>query len=144
MRPFEVKNRVYANASAWRGVLADPGAAVRPDPGTWSVLEYACHVRDVHRVFEARTAAMLAEDGPTFAGGDQDDAAVVGRYAEQEPALVAAELVAAADATELYGSVAGAQWDRPGRRGNGSVFTVLSLARYHLHDVEHHLVDVSG
>jgi hypothetical protein len=24
------------------------------------------------------------------------------------------------------------------------VFTTLSLARYHLHDVEHHLVDVSG
>ena len=40
--------------------------------------------------------------------------------------------------------MAGAQWDRPGRRGNGSVFTVDSLARYHLHDVEHHLVDVSG
>ena len=58
---------------------------------------------------------------------------------------MADELVAAAaDATELYGSVAGAQWDRPGRRGNGSVFTVLSLARYHLHDVEHHLFDVSG
>ena len=58
---------------------------------------------------------------------------------------MAEELVAvAADVTELYGSVTGAQWDRPGRRGNGSAFTVLSLARYHLHDVEHHLVDVSG
>ena len=58
---------------------------------------------------------------------------------------MADELVAAAAAaTELYGSVSGSQWDRPGRRSNGSVFTVLSLARYHLHDVEHHLVDVSG
>ena len=35
------------------------------------------------------------------------------------------------------------QWDRPGRRSNGSVFTVDTLARYHLHDVEHHLHDVS-
>ena len=51
VRPVEVKNRVYANASAWRGVLARPGCRVRPRPGVWSPLEYACHVRDVHRVF---------------------------------------------------------------------------------------------
>ena len=145
VRPFEVKNRVYANASAWRGVLADPGSAVRPGPGVWSPLEYACHVRDVHRVFAGRVRAMLAEDDPLFDNWDQDRAAAAGAYGDQDPATVADELVAAAaDATELYGSVAGAQWDRPGRRGNGSVFTVLSLARYHLHDVEHHLVDVSA
>jgi len=40
--------------------------------------------------------------------------------------------------------VVGAQWDRPGRRSDGLVFTILTLARYHLHDVEHHLFDVSG
>jgi hypothetical protein len=43
-----------------------------------------------------------------------------------------------------YTGVEGAAWDRPGRRSNGSVFTIASLARYHLHDVEHHLVDVAG
>ena len=33
-------------------------------------------------------------------------------------------------------------WDRRGTRSNGSVFTVESLGRYHLHDVVHHLWDV--
>ena len=33
-------------------------------------------------------------------------------------------------------------WDRPGRRSNGSVFTVDTLGRYHLHDLVHHRWDV--
>jgi DinB superfamily len=145
VRPTEVKNRVYANASAWRGVLAAPDVRVRPAPEVWSPLEYACHVRDVHVVFAQRVRSMLAEDDPLFANWDQDAAAVAGRYGDQDAATVAAELVAAAaEVTDLYGSVRGDQWDRPGRRSNGSVFTTLSLARYHLHDVEHHLFDVSG
>ncbi len=32
----------------------------------------------------------------------------------------------------------------PGRRSNGSVFTVETLAKYFLHDLEHHVRDVSG
>jgi len=145
VRRTEVKNRVYANASAWQRVLGQAGAGDRPAPGVWSPLEYACHVRDVHRVFAQRVRLMLAEDDPQFANWDQDAAAVEGRYAAQEPSRVAADLAeAAAVATELYGSVDEAGWERPGQRSNGSVFTVDSLARYHLHDVEHHLFDVSG
>jgi hypothetical protein len=144
VRRTEVKNRFYANASAWRGPLAAPDAALRAVPGVWSTVEYACHVRDVHRVFAGRVAAMLSTDDPEFADWDQDRAAVTGGYAGQDPEQVAGELVAeAARVTELYGAVRDDQWDRPGRRSNGSVFTVDSLARYHLHDVEHHLVDVS-
>jgi hypothetical protein len=52
--------------------------------------------------------------------------------------------VAAEDVAGLYAAVRDVQWDRPGRRSNGSVFTVDTLARYHLHDIEHHLVDVAG
>lgn len=144
VRPIEVKNRVYANASAWRRILEQPYVAVRPSTAVWSPLEYACHVRDVHRVFGERVRMMLAVDDPLFESWDQDEAAVAGAYAEQDPGAVADELVArAADVSRTYGSVEGPQWDRPGRRSNGSVFTIDTLARYHLHDVEHHLHDVS-
>jgi hypothetical protein len=33
----------------------------------WSTLEYACHVRDVFRLYDRRLALMLDEDDATFA-----------------------------------------------------------------------------
>jgi len=38
----------------------------------------------------------------------------------------------------------GRQWSRPGRRSNGSVFTMESLGLYYLHDGQHHLHDVGA
>jgi hypothetical protein len=124
-------------------VLEDADAAVRPASHIWSPLEYACHVRDVHRVFYNRVRMMLAVDDPMFDDWNQDEAAVTGEYAAQQPATVAEDLSSAAEAVATaYGSIEGQQWDRPGRRSNGSRFTISSLALYHLHDVEHHLHDV--
>ena len=83
---------ITANAAAWREVLARPDAAVRPRPDVWSPLEYACHVRDVFRLYDERLALMLAEDHPRFANWDQDETAVTDRYGAQDPARVADEL----------------------------------------------------
>lgn len=130
-------------ATVWPALLAAPDAALRPDPTTWSVLEYACHVRDVHRVFGERVALMLEQDDPLFANWDQDATAVAERYDQQDPATVAGELVEAAEAVAAaYDAVPGDAWERRGRRSNGSVFTVDTLGRYHLHDVVHHGYDV--
>jgi hypothetical protein len=91
-----------------------------------------------------RVLLMLEQDTPAFANWDQDETAVAERYGEQQPAAVAEELVAAAAAVaSAYETVTGAAWDRAGVRSNGSRFTVASLGRYHLHDVVHHLRDVS-
>ncbi len=60
-----------------------------------------------------------------------------------DPAEVSVELAAAAHAVATqYDAVPPAALERPGLRSNGSEFTVLTLARYHLHDVVHHLWDV--
>ncbi|MCD6640133.1 MAG: DinB family protein [Nocardioides sp.] len=129
----------------WSEVLARPDVAQRPDEHTWSPLEYAAHVRDVHTIFGERLAAMLAEDVPTFANWDQDAAAEIGRYAEQDPASVDIALIeAAGTAAGLYATVTPATAGRRGVRSNGSEFTVETLGRYHLHDVLHHLWDVDG
>jgi hypothetical protein len=131
------------NARQWPEALAGPDAAVRPAPGVWSPLEYACHVRDVHRIFAERLRLMLEQDDPQFANWDQDATAIEDRYADQDPATVAVELVAAAaDIAAIYAGVEGDEWQRPGRRSNGSVFTVETLGVYHLHDIEHHLHDL--
>lgn len=131
------------NATTWEAVLTLNDAATRPDPGTWSPLEYACHVRDVHRIFGERVAMMLAEDGVRFPNWDQDEAAVAGRYGEQDPAAVSTELLDAAEGVaERYESVPPNAWGRRGLRSNGSEFTIESIGVYHLHDIVHHAWDV--
>jgi 2-polyprenyl-3-methyl-5-hydroxy-6-metoxy-1,4-benzoquinol methylase len=138
-----VGEALRANATTWEAVLELPDAGERPEPATWSTLEYACHVRDVHRLFVRRVGLMLAEDAPRFANWDQDETAVVERYAEQDPGVVARELAGAAqEVAELYGSVTADAWGRRGLRSDGSEFTVDTIARYHLHDVVHHAWDV--
>jgi hypothetical protein len=128
----------------WVGVLARPEARRRPADGVWSPLEYGCHVRDVLRVFGQRIELMLTQDDPVFADWDQDETALADRYGEQEPSLVSAQLAFQGEAVaQLFATVVGEQWQRPGRRSNGSTFTVGSLGRYFLHDVVHHLYDVS-
>ena len=125
--------------------LATDDAAVRPGPRTWSVLEYGCHLRDVHRIFSMRVTRMVTEDEPHFENWDQDETAREQRYDLQEPGVVALELAESADDVAwIYESVPAGSWDRIGIRSNGSVFTVDSIGRYHLHDVVHHLWDVSG
>ena len=71
-------------------------ARTRPEPGKWSPLEYACHVRDVLRLYDQRLELMLSQDDPLFPNWDQDETAVADRYAEQDPAEVAAALRQAA------------------------------------------------
>ena len=136
---------VRETTAAFLPHLGDADALVRPDATTWSVLEYGCHLRDVHAIFGVRVERMLTEDEPLFDNWDQDETAREQRYDLQDPATVALELVANAEGVaQLYESVSGAAWDRRGFRSNGSVFTVDSIGRYHLHDLVHHLWDVSG
>jgi hypothetical protein len=139
----EVAGLVRTFTDPWPGVLAEPGAAQRPAPATWSPLEYACHVRDVCRLFEQRLTLMLTQDAPTFDNWDQDVTAVADRYGEQDPATVAAEITASgASFAQAYEQVPDDGWGRTGIRSNGSEFTVLTLGQYGLHDLRHHLWDV--
>jgi DinB superfamily len=133
------------NAAQWADVLARPGIERRPSPQTWSALEYGCHVRDVFGVFDERLRLMLTETDPLFPNWNQDATAVEGRYDQQDPATVAAELQANAQViADRFDRVDGQQWDRAGRRSDGAHFTVTSLGRYLVHDPVHHLYDVTG
>lgn len=141
----DVPALLRANAAAWPAVLQRTDVAVRPDESTWSALEYGAHVRDVFRIFRVRLGLMLDETDPEFANWDQDVTAVEERYNEQEPAVVAAELTeAAALLAADFEAVPDGAWVRRGLRGDGSVFTVDTLARYFIHDPVHHLHDVKG
>ncbi|SHH25299.1 DinB superfamily protein [Jatrophihabitans endophyticus] len=130
-------------AAVLHDALDRPGAGERPAPTVWSPLEYAAHVRDVCAIGTRRLTLMLTEDDPVFDDWDQDETALAARYWEQQPAAVAVGLEAAAEVVAAaFGAVRDEQWQRPGRRSNGSVFTVESFARYVLHDLAHHAWDV--
>ncbi len=132
-----------ANASAWPAVLARPDVRERPRPDVWSPLEYACHVRDVFRLFAVRLTLLTDTDDPLFDNWDQDATAVADDYPSQDPALVSQQLTdAVVPLAEAFDAVV--DWTRTGRRSDGSVFTVESLGRYLLHDPVHHLWDVGS
>ena len=139
-----VPARIRADLPAWEARLAQADARMRPDETTWSALEYGAHVRDVFRLFRVRLDLMLTEDDPLFANWDQDATALADRYDLQDPAVVARELGEAGEAlAAAFERVDGAEWERPGRRGDGARFTVESFAQYFIHDPVHHLWDVT-
>lgn len=135
--------RMRSQLPRWTKALQRPDARERPAPGTWSISEYACHVRDVHELFADRLELMLAEDDPEFANWDQDATAVEDDYASQDPAVVSSQLVAAGERmADALDRLTPDVLARTGRRSNGSVFTIETFAQYYLHDVEHHLRDI--
>ncbi|WP_306307241.1 DinB family protein [Nocardia higoensis] len=139
-----VPGAALASADRLRAALTRPDARQRPRPGVWSPTEYAAHVRDVCRIFVFRVAVITrrpaADPGitafdpgtgladpprrgddpaevPTFANWDQDATAVADRYDEQDSAVVAEELTAAAAAAaEAFGSVPPAERGLRARR----------------------------
>lgn len=129
----------------WFAVLSQSDVNLRPKPGVWSPLEYACHVRDVFRKFDERLALMLNEIDPAFENWDQDATAIEDRYDLQNAAVVANELQdAGISLADRFDSVVGEQWSRKGFRSDGSAFTVESIAKYLMHDPVHHLWDVGA
>jgi hypothetical protein len=141
----QVGDLVRRTAVTWIELLGHSDATTRTRPDRWSTLEYACHVRDVFRVYDVRLARMTAEDGPHYDNWDQDATAIEDHYADQDRAAVAAELGASGERIAArFDSVSGDAWQRTGFRGDGAEFTIERLARYFLHDVLHHLHDVGA
>jgi DinB superfamily len=141
----QVGRMVRENAAAWQDVLARHGGlTTRPSDDRWSAVEYACHVRDVFRLYDERLEMMLTDDDPNFPNWDQDVAAVEERYNEQDPVAVAGDIAtAAAQLADRFDGVSGDTWQRTGNRSDGARFTVESFARYMVHDPVHHLDDVA-
>jgi hypothetical protein len=142
----DVASRAELAAAEWVQILTShPAVTARPQPRVWSALEYGAHVRDVYRLFDARLVLMLTEDEPTFDNWDQDETAIAEGYSEQDPDRVADELAAAAAVfVARLRALEPSQLERRGRRTDGAEFTVTTFAQYFLHDVIHHLWDVTG
>lgn len=158
---------IPALTAPWQDVLTREDVRVRPQPTTWSPLEYAAHVHEVLDVFAGRFELVLSEDNPLLPNWDQDAASIEGDYAAQDPVVLAREiperttaLVAILARFDGGGSPEGVRnldenageacetsiflWGRGAQRSDGAEFTALSLARYLVHDLAHHLHDVGA
>jgi hypothetical protein len=142
----QLGERFFLAGEEWVQILREnPGVEVRPAPAVWSPLEYGAHVRDLYVITGQRLELMLTADDAVFADWDQDEAARAGRYGEQDPEQVAEDLEAAAQRlVSTIAEIEARAWARSGTRSNGSVFTVETFLQYVLHDVVHHLWDVTG
>src|SRR5699024_7710638 len=108
----------------------------RPAPRVWSPLEYAGHCRDLIEVLGDRLRAMLAEEEPTYADFDGEAAVREREYWRADPGVLAEQLARETERTRrVLAGVAGADWQRTGRRGDGFVFTIATLSQYIVHDV---------
>jgi hypothetical protein len=146
VEPPDVPGLMRRSASVVADVLGQgEPARRRPEPAVWSPLEYACHVRDVARRFDARLHLMLRVDEPRFENWDQDAAAVEDHYAGQDPARVAAELTEATERLAAsFEAVPPEDLGRVGYRSDGARFTVDTLGKYVVHEFVHHAHDVTG
>jgi hypothetical protein len=141
----DVAGIVREQGDLWGRIVLERGdVGIRPSPDRWSVLEYACHVRDVFRLGDLRIGLMVTQDHPALVNWDQDATALADAYEAQDPAAVAVELRDAALAlSDELDALGDADWSRPGTRSDGAAFTVDSFARYVVHDVLHHVYDVT-
>lgn len=117
----------------------------RPEPGVWSALEYACHVRDVLLAQRERLFLALVEECPSFAPIYREQRVVLARYGDADPGRVADELdMAAMLVADAFERLDADEWGReciynfpaPARR------SVAWLGAHTLHEGEHHLADV--
>ena len=118
--------------------------AKRPEPRTWSALEYACHVRDVLLVQRERVLLARREEQPTLVPMGRDERVEHDGYNDQLPASVSRQL---RDAAMLFAGVLarlGDDWNRTVIY-NYPAPTVRDLrwvAVHTQHEVHHHLTDV--
>ncbi len=134
----------------FRALLVTPGSvdapdAVfrrRPDPSTWSALEYTAHVADLLDHLGPMIRRIIVEENPSIPGFDNDERAATKRYNDLERAEVLGWLeLACGELASVIEGVSADDWTRTGRLDDG-VRDALTVARNGVHEGSHHLRDV--
>lgn len=123
--------------------VPEPLRRQRPRPGTWSVLEYACHLRDVYASSTIRLHRVRTEHSPVLEPMLNDLRARRFRYNSLGLDAVLSELDGTAEGfLDEVGRLSGADWSRTATRLAGEQRTALWLVRHAAHEGIHHLGDI--
>jgi hypothetical protein len=126
-------------------VIGVPRARLRQRAaeGTWSVLEYVCHLRDVFVTSTIRLHRAVTENAPVLEPMLNDLRARRFRYNERDIDAVLDDLAAAAAGLmDEVAEIASADWDRQVSRLPGEHRTARWLVRHAVHESRHHLHDI--
>jgi hypothetical protein len=135
-------------APEYSGRLVDTAVTqlrAHPFVGVWSALEYACHVRDVFEVQRQRVDQILTEDCPTLTPMGRDERVTRNHYNEQDPPVVAGELIdAASELADAYARLTAEEWQRTAIYNYPTVQerSLVWIARNATHEAQHHLMDI--
>ncbi|MGH9263153.1 MAG: DinB family protein [Acidimicrobiales bacterium] len=114
----------------------------RPDPRTWSALEYTAHVADMLDHLGPAVRRIVYEDKPSITFFDNDERAVAKGYNELERAEVLGWLdLACGELASVLENVPADDWTRTGLLDAGER-DALTVARNGVHEGSHHLRDV--
>jgi uncharacterized damage-inducible protein DinB len=132
-------------ASFRAAVAAIPPDAYRrrPEAGTWSVVEYLCHVRDVYATYTIRLHRARTEHEPVLEPMLNDLRARRFDYLHRDLQAVLDELEANAAGfrAEIARTPSGS-WERRVSRLPGERRTARWLVRQAMHEGVHHLRDI--
>lgn len=145
--PIDVGAQIIATAAEISGIVAaeNPTVSQRPDPETWSILEYGCHVRDVLLAQRERVLLALRVDEPTVVPMGRDERVVADGYRDQLPADVARQI---GDAALMFTGVLARLDEQSWQRTmiysypSPAPRSLAWVAVHTLHEVVHHLGDV--
>jgi hypothetical protein len=132
----------------WRQAFEDVPDEVlrgRPDPKTWSPLEYAAHTRDVLAMNGLGLGEILDDRRPTYPAIEPDPPAPVAAdhgYNDLDPARVLDSLERNGNAmADRAARALPAHFSRTGTLG-GDEYDAGWVLRHAVHDATHHLKDV--
>ncbi len=129
-----------ALAAAVNGIDTE-AARRRPADGKWSILENACHLRDIEFIYAERfTKLAFQAERPTFWMLDNDRGAAELRYDEQDLSATAKEFAARrADTLALLRALPHALWQRTGMHPKRGELTLEGLAEFLAQHDESHI-----
>jgi uncharacterized damage-inducible protein DinB len=119
--------------------MSDEALRRKPAPEKWSMLEIACHLRDVEEFFVERYGKIANHDRPQLRMINQDELAAKLRYNQDDLALVLKQFQGLrAESVAILGALAAQSWQRVGVHSKQGDVSIAWTAEHQVeHDANH-------
>ncbi len=130
--------------SLLRGV-SDEVLRRKPAPEKWSILEIACHLRDVEQLFVERYGKIANHDRPELRMMNQDEVAARLKYNEDNSAAALRKFRAFREETvALLSALAYQSWQHVGLHPKRGEFSIAAHVAMHVSHDANHLSQIRG